>query len=146
MNYKSHRTFVRFGLFVSAFLHVTMSAAQPIVYAAFGLKQSNVSIFISYNIVNFLRLFFVMQFCFACNAIRKRFSALNVCLEKAILKKFVSTMDSSSSSFGKIYQSLCDEIENINETFTFHFIFVFGNILVDSTYIFSLIFIHNPVQ
>lgn len=97
------------------------------------LSESSMSYIIS--VVDLLRMFFIAQFILACAAIHVRFKALNKELERRKVKaskEIVSKRKLSDTlEMEKVFQKICDCIDIVNETFTFHFVFIFTIVLVN---------------
>lgn len=77
---------------------------------------------------------YVVQFILACLALRERFGKLNGALE--VVKLGFDGKD--IVILGQLYHKLCDAIQVLNETFTFHFITIFLNLIVNLNFASSL--------
>lgn len=69
---------------------------------------------------------YVVQFILALSTLRMRFRKLNKSVE--IMKFDIGGKEAVLIS--RLYHKLCDIAEILNETFTFHFIAIFANLLV----------------
>ena len=132
LSYKQQKTFA-----VKATLAIVLnSAVIPCFNAAVFLIQGlfmAIIIFqyLSYSIINNLRTLYIAQLSLACLSIQKRFKVLNNSLVEMIRKENFKFMTSLSNlNIRKAYHDLCNLIDIINETFTFHFILLFPNVLV----------------
>jgi 7tm Chemosensory receptor len=98
----------------------------PFVNHFFSSKSRISAGTFTYFLAIFLRHTFFAQFIIATAAVRCRFEALNHKLEfgKAFAFKQLSTV-----KIGKVFHCLCDCIDIINRTCTFHFILMVANIL-----------------
>lgn len=101
------------------------------------LTKGNASVMfyrlLSVGFINILVVFYVSQLTLACHAVRKRFQTLNEHLKSSISSerfKLASGKDSNILNLGDFFHSLCNAIEIINSTFTFHLILLMHNILV----------------
>lgn len=117
---------------------IFMTTSLPsILYFLGRWKGLKVSLIASYAYINTFRLFYLVQFSLASFAVRLRFKALNEKIKEQFLTKLSSNcfkaLDVKSSDIfklGNVFHKLCDAIEIINETFTFHFVLLFMVILV----------------
>lgn len=86
---------------------------------------------------NLMRHAFIAQFLLATGLVRCRFEALNENLKSYIMTsnlKVLTAKPLSTIKCGKVFHSLCDCIEIINKTFTFHFIVMIANSLVSCVF------------
>lgn len=108
--------------FYFAFTIIT-SASYPIIQSI--LSPGNLNIYNLFRTFysNGLRFFLVLQFWLACFFVQSRFSALNEFLKSFITSsRFSSVKTLTLFKCARVFHSLCDSIEIINQTFTVHFI------------------------
>lgn len=137
MNYKEQKLVIRNGIISMLFMALLLLVLSPLTnYLDGNISNAIVLECISYAFINTLRLFYTTQFVLACNLIQKRFQTLNEILKTSVRssssksRTTVSEKCSKTSKYCKVFHDLCDGIENINSTFTFHFIFLLTTILV----------------
>lgn len=92
----------------------------------FDLPQLPFLFYGRFFFIEFYRMIYVIQFTLACAALRERFKKLNNLLK--IVKLDVDGKE--IVTVGQLYHKLCDAIEVLNESFTFHFITIFLNLIV----------------
>lgn len=119
--------FVTFGLLI---VNTIFFVSLPLlfVYSGFVIHM-NFYIGCGYGYISLYKYFFVLQFSLASLAVRERFKILNDNLQVSLFNKnikvFTVVKDTKSLKlFSKLYLDLCDSIETINETFTFHLFLV----------------------
>jgi 7tm Chemosensory receptor len=82
---------------------------------------------------NAMRQWFIVQFVLACASVKSRFYALNEHVKNITSernKKSVGLKSLSIRKVARVFHSLADLVDIINETFTFHFIWILLIILV----------------
>ena len=108
-------------------------------------------VFFGFVLVLPYRFFYGSQFVFAAGAICIRFCAVNKLCDNLSAyqsqnKQHAMIVKVELKQIVKIYHKLCDGIEIVNKTFTFHFILLFPLILVTTvftTYGIVLMFLSN---
>lgn len=96
-------------------------------------NQIKVSIILCYFYVSSFQAFYVAQFIVACLAMQKRFDELSISLKFSFSVSKIKISTSKNHEFlkfGKLFHNLCDGIEILNQTFTFHFVAILMNIVV----------------
>lgn len=112
-----------FFAFSGAFI---ISCLIQILFVAFELEKTwSFSLSIFYAYISIYRVFYVVQFYYACSAVRVRFKAIN-----RLLKKTTESSVSVNYKFLRSFLGLCDAIEIINETFTSQISLIFMCLLV----------------
>lgn len=134
VNLRSHRChLLRLMLIVVVVLIVMVILSPLVIYLkSFSTRTVGISILSSF-VVTILKFSFFAQLMLSCLCLRKRFEILHENIKWSIVCSNQKVFMNNSASWvriGRIYQSLCNGIEIINETFTIHFVFLFGNILV----------------
>jgi uncharacterized membrane protein YbhN (UPF0104 family) len=133
VNNKKHRRVAVWSIFAISFTLVSMVVVTSLFYIQRLQSWLDITGIGSIAFGFFLKLFFVSQFWFVSFAVRLRFEIFNNYLRREICRKICNNWKAKSLSthkLGRIFHSLCDSIDIINDTFTFHFIFIFTNILV----------------
>lgn len=137
MNYKQHRFFIYATFMVSVVIFAAMTLIHPIYFVIAGdAWKINVLNLLTNSGTFLVKISFSVQLVLACLTVQRRFKALNVHLKAS--QPQVTKANWKLSSYGcsehlkirKVYFKLCDCIDVINETFTFHMIFLFAVFLV----------------
>lgn len=122
MNYKQQRNFALLTIVFIVVSSFGIAVLTPIT----AFLSNFVNYFLvfdtfSFFVINFIRLYFVLQFCLVCAALRTRFNALNGVFKSSISTKELKNVRAKSCStvkLRKIYHILCDGIEIVNATLT----------------------------
>lgn len=139
MNYKQQKLIVLLVLTCVIGVEAFVAFSIMVVFLVNGAKILNfLPPRLSIAFLNTLTNLYFAQLLLACITTRKRFEGLNKYLEdslppnniKTLSPKAVSPKHLEISQLSKFYHELCDAIEIINESFTFHFIFLFGYLTV----------------
>lgn len=122
------------------FILAVMIGSQYFFNFIFGTEQDYAwHSKVGYLFMMILLLFFAIQLFLACLALQKRFEKLRKNLESFIPRNQVQIVASTEKTvlpeIGRIYHTLCDGIETINDTFTFPFILILANVLVSHSII-----------
>ena len=80
--------------------------------------------------MNLFRIFYIIQFVYATTNVKNRFKDLNKTL-KSFKYKICKIEDSGTFLLAEIFHNLCDAIAIINQTFTFHFIGIVFDVMVN---------------
>lgn len=123
------------SLVLSAFFYTAIIV--PVIIVACEIKGI-ISFIItpSFDYTLLFMCIYVLQFVFAGLAINERFKMLNKYLRISFgyhTGKALQQEIANLNMFGKAYQDLCDGIELINNTFTFHLIPVMINAIIIKT-------------
>lgn len=131
-NWKRHKCWLRVIVIVAFICYVSKISVFPILQ--FYLKRSTVPLLMAIRLyyLEFFRMVYIVQFILASSTLRVRFKRLNTSLE---LMKF-DIVGKEATSIAQLYHKLCDLAEILNQTFTFHFIAIFANLLVRTSSIF----------
>jgi hypothetical protein len=137
MNFKAQKTH---GILLLAFggtMALSIGLVQPVLYFCFGLtNQTNLQIGTCYSFMNLVRDIYFIQFLFAASSIKRRFRQLNEALSSMTnMKKIgnfqmIETKVKRTILIVELYQDLCDAVEIVNQSFTFHFIGIFLGFMV----------------
>ena len=132
MNFKWHKNVV-YGTSIFCFgISICLSFNLNIMSFAFDLKEMKpLSWSLCSAFLDIIKITFVLQFVFAVSTIRVRFKHLNKYL-RTKRRSDTSLMTTNLILFKvtTVYHKLCDSIEVLNNTFTFHFVFILLNALV----------------
>lgn len=135
INHKIHRRFVIGTIVLFAVLALHMITSPVLVFFFSGNPDYiRLSVSLIYSFFNVLRLFFVVQFFLACTAVWNRIEIMNEYLEDRFQCKSLKVASKKCfdcHKIGKNFHILCDAIRIINDTFTFKFLFIFMNNLVE---------------
>lgn len=101
---------------------VIMHAIYPIYSLLVGVRQIPILIWCRFFYIGMYRMIHVVQFSLASLALRYRFKKFNIHL--------TTLRNQNGSDIAKLYNKLCDGIEILNETLTFHFVFNFTSMTV----------------
>lgn len=154
MDHTAHRLNVIWVLISLVTFITFVMLSQPIVFLVYGMTlATDIFSLFAFTYINFLRFLFGTQFALAVAFVRQRFRALNEHITRwspVRSSKVACFTSMPADKFGIIFHGLCDSIGVINETFTFHFIILLGNILVACVFA-SYGFIneiskHNPIS
>lgn len=128
-NWKRHKCGLRVIVFVAFVCFVSKISVFPILQLY--LKRSTVPLLMTIRLYyfEFFRMVYIVQFILASSALQVRFRKFNKNLE--IMKFDIGGKE--ATSLAQLYHKLCDTAEILNETFTFHFIAIFANLLVRMT-------------
>jgi hypothetical protein len=69
--------------------------------------------------------FFPIQFVLVTSTLTSRFQALSEHLDASSQVKFVISKQRRTMNIARLFDQLCDAIDIVNETFTFHFLLAF---------------------
>lgn len=122
----------------------SVSFAGPTMMIAMDIVDlSKVLGTVFYSFTDILRVIYFAQLIIACMIIRERFEKLNEKINKfdstgrisfnriqPILRYSATGDIAKTQDLGKLFHSLCDGIEIVNQTFTPHFILLVSNALV----------------
>lgn len=122
-NWRYQKRWLVFVLASSTAFLVIMHAIYPIYALLAGFSVSSVLMWSRFFYIDLYRMIHVVQFSLASLALHYRFKTLNDDLKTSRSHPKIETV--------KFYNKLCDGIEILNETLTFHFIFNFISITVD---------------
>lgn len=125
-NWKQQRRWVIFVLLMSVPVAIILSMYNPIVNDFFEIEQVAITTGFRYAYIFCFHVAYVLQFIFPCAAIIVRFKKLNRHIESSA-NAFVFH---DANDICKLYHTLCDAIEIINQTVTFPFIPIFMLTLV----------------
>ena len=124
---------------IAAIIILTLNLFSSLVPAVlFWLKLTETNsmfVSISFFYTGTSELFYTYQFCLASLSLRERFKLLNTCLRNFWIKQKIKKFSESEpvktiKHVSKLYLDLCDLIEVVNSTFTYHLVFVFISVLV----------------
>lgn len=126
MDWKQHKCF--FKLFISSAILTTVIIFSlfPIICRILGEPSMAVITTLRYLYIEFYRLVYLIQFVLACFVVQSRFS----CFNGLISSEEFTLKSKNVVALGQLYHKLCDSIDILNDTFTFHFIPIFSNGLV----------------
>lgn len=134
MDYKLQKRHTLNAIFVMVTTYSIWNASNPLTLLMQGSKDP-VSLFcsFSYVFVDLFKCLYVTQLFLGCKCLQIRFEMLNKTLNSSNTNSNVSIISEKVSmnwKFGKVYYKLCDGIDILNDSFTFHFVFLFSSILV----------------
>ena len=94
------------------------------------MKDYNKILFIAtLCVIGIYTVFYSSQFILAAAALEIRFKALNELIDSTMYSaKMEATFN--GAKIGKLFNNLCDGIEIVNDSFTFHFVLLFPLYLV----------------
>lgn len=136
MSYQRHRSFLYGFIFTSTALAMKMSFYRNIYFLWTGdIGRIDFLNTLSNLYINVYRTFFAAQFILACLTVKKRFECLNNQLKTSLKSRALDLKTIAANrlihlELRRVIFQLCDIIEVINETFTFHIIFIFTIFLV----------------
>lgn len=99
-----------------------MHAIYPIYILVERVPEFPIVIWCRFFYIALYHMIYVVQFSLASLALLYRFKKLNVHLAYA--------QNQTNSDIARLYSKLCDGIESLNETLTFHFVFNFISMTV----------------
>lgn len=134
MNNKSLKLKSIHVTFLTLAMVFTMTFLGPIVYTVANYYYPTLYLhMLAYSVPNNLKIFYFAQLVFACLILKERFKALNGLIVSRTVqcRKFgkISETNQTRECF-QIYNNLCNGIDLINSTFTFHLIASIAAILV----------------
>lgn len=132
LNFKVQRRYVFLVIFLTCLLPFLLSASNPIYMLVLG-NEVKISLVFYFFYVHFHRSFYIAQFVLACSAMQLRFKELNNNLNFSFSVteiKIVASKNYDLFKVGKLFHDLCDGIEILNQTFTFHLIAILMNTMV----------------
>lgn len=136
IDHKSHRVVAIWTVVAFVITTFATTAVQQLSQLSDDDDSFNFFVILRSFCSNAMRQWFVVQFVLACVFVRTRFCALNEYIRRSTSmrnKKLFETKSLSTLKVGRVFHSLADSVEIINETFTFHFILILAIILVSST-------------
>ena len=128
-NHGRHRKFVVHTIILSIIVSL-FTTIHPFLLIYLGF-QDNIYLFFYFIFfyIEALKIFYVFQFYFASLALRERFKYLNQYLESFMDQKKLKPAN-TLRNVRKLYLDLCDLIELVNSTYTFHLVLVLIIVLV----------------
>lgn len=134
MDYKQQKRRTVNVLFIIVTTSFIWNASNPLTVLVQGSKDPvNLFCLFSYGFIDLFRCLYVAQLFLSCKCLQIRFHRLNETLNSSNNNSNVSIISEKVSmnwKFGKVYYGLCDGIDILNDSFTFHFVFLFTSILV----------------
>jgi 7tm Chemosensory receptor len=103
-----------------------------LVFFAKGMPEKiDKLVLVCWCVLHSTRAFFTTQFFLACQCICVRFEELN---EKLLRFKKQKPLPAVDWRIGKLFNSLCDLIDILNDSFTTPFVLIFPNILIKAIF------------
>lgn len=134
INYKQQKLLFIKVTVLALILAFTTIVISPIVHFIMGIQYYGlIAAWITYGFIGIYKVLYFTQLILACMIVQKRFEALNESLENSRITNRLTITKAKNlniSEFAVVYHGLCDAIEIINNSFTYHTTFLFAGILV----------------
>lgn len=136
VNWKLHKRFFKFFVTLAVLYSSVTYFSFPIVSHVFGLSSMSSMTFFRYAYIEIFRWIYLIQYVLACFVVQTRFYRFNGLVGSG----YFTLKSRDVVKVGQLFHKLCDSIDILNGTFTFHFIAIFTNALVRKTEIKNKIF------
>lgn len=127
INHKSHKTTALVAIIAIIIISLLTFGLVPLISIMWDIYPDLIAYF-SYLTANIYKLFFTYQFTLATLSVRERFKLLNFYLNRTLSRRRRKIFNAESSKnlqmLTRLYLDLCDLVDHVNSTFTFHLIFV----------------------
>lgn len=129
VNWKQHKRFFKLFIILEILYNTATHSSFPIICRIIGIPSMALLTLLRYSYIVVFRTTYIVQYILACFVVQTRFCRLN----NSIGNENFAFKSRDVVKIGQLYHKLCDSVDILNETFTFHFIMIFTNALVRKT-------------